>query len=679
MYGVLESAGYEVELARSGEDGVAQFDPERCSVVISDVVMPGAIDGYALCRHIKNTQAGRYTPVMLLMNLSSPMDIIHGLAAGADNFLTKPYDPAHLVERLGVLLRTREARAEHRLRVGVDIFFMGQTFNITSDREQILDLLISTFEDAVRRNQALRDHQEELTAAKTELARYAATLEARLESVLSSVPDVLFSMQPDLARTQYVSPAAAKVTGYESEEFTRDSGLWLRVMRADDAPVVDALFKRARAGEAGSEQFRVRHRDGTIRWLHATVVPVRDPHGDVTRLDGIARDVTEGRRLEEQFLQAQKMESVGRLAGGVAHDFNNLLSVILGYTGMALSGLTVGHAARESLEEVLKAGEGAARLTRQLLAFSRHQVIESTVFNPVELVVEMDQMLRRLIGEDIKLIIKTDYYVGTVKMDRGQLEQVLMNFVVNARDSMPHGGNLMIEIANAVLDGDYPREHIDVVPGDYVLISVSDSGTGISEEVKRRMFEPFFTTKDSTKGTGLGLATSHGIVKQAGGHIGVYSELGHGTTMKIYLPRRHEMAAAKYRPRRDTPVWGAESILLVEDDEPVRRVMVRMLETQGYRVSSAGAGDEALRLLKEAREPWQLLLTDVVLTGQINGRVLAEQARALRPDIKVLFASGYTNDMSILHGLTEEGVALIQKPFTAESLARKVRQVLETG
>ena len=802
---VLESAGYEIELARSGEEGLALFDAERCDAVISDVVMPGAIDGYELCRRIKGSESGRATPVMLLTSLSSPMDIISGLASGADNFLTKPYAPAHLVERVQVLLRTREARASHKLRVGVEVYFMGQTFNITSDREQILDLLISTFEDAVLQNQALRAREDELRLARAELAKYTESLETRLENVLQSVPDVLFSMSADLSEMSYVSPAATRVVGFTPQEFMADAGLWLRCVEPDDVALVMERFGCAQRGESVNVRFRMRHRDGTARWLDTAVVPVRNAQGEVERIDGIARDVTEARRLEErlrmserrfqtlfesapeayiitdrrgtivlaneqaektfgwtrqelvgqsvemlmlqsnrkahvalregylkdavpramggsqalrgvrkggkefpveislspmesdgellvasavrditertqlqaQLLQAQKMESVGRLAGGVAHDFNNLLSVILGWTGMVLEELPADHAARPSLEEVLRAGEGAAGLTRQLLAFSRQQLVEPTFFNPNALVVELDKMFRRLIGEDIQLVTRTDPALGTVKMDRGQLEQVLMHLVVNARDAMPEGGKITIETANVTLDADYPRTHQGVTAGEYVMIAVSDSGVGMSDEVKTRLFEPFFTTKESGKGTGLGLATSYGIAQQAGGHIGVYSELGVGTTMKVYLPRRDEAAAiASARVERSSS-RGAETILLVEDEPAVRLVSARMLETQGYRVLLANTGEEALRLLGAAREPVHLLLTDVVLAGGMSGRVLAERVRDLTPGFKVLFVSGYTSDVTILHGLLEKGITLVQKPFTAESLGGKVREVLD--
>ncbi len=389
------------------------------------------------------------------------------------------------------------------------------------------------------------------------------------------------------------------------------------------------------------------------------------------------RDVTEREQLQAQLFQAQKMESVGRLAGGVAHDFNNLLSVIIGWTEIAISELPVGHATRPSLEEVLRAGDRAAEITHQLLAFARRQVVRPTLFNANDLVVEMDKMLRRLVGEHIEFVTRTDPDLGTVEMDCGQLEQALMNLVVNACDAMPEGGTLTIATANVALDAAYPRTAPDVPPGEYVMLSVSDSGTGMSEEVKAHLFEPFLTTKPLGKGTGLGLATCYGIVKEAGGHIAAYSEMGLGTTMKLYLPRRHEAAAPAARRPKETSVRGMETILLVEDDEAVRRVTARILEAQGYRVVSTSGGKEALQVIEEGREPVQLLLTDVVLADSMNGRDLADSVRALKPNLKVLFVSGYTGDVAILHDLVEQRAVFLEKPFTAESLGSKVREVLD--
>jgi two-component system cell cycle sensor histidine kinase/response regulator CckA len=478
---------------------------------------------------------------------------------------------------------------------------------------------------------------------------------------------------------EWVNPSFTRLTGYTAEEALGKNPRDL-VKSGKHAPAVyKDLWETILAGRTWHGEMINRQKDGTLYTEDQAVTPILDASGAVTHFVAIKEDITERLRLQAQLLQAQKMESVGRLAGGVAHDFNNLLSVILGWTGMALEDLPAGHAVRPSLEEVLKAGEGAANLTRQLLAFSRQQVVEPTFLNVNDHVVEMDKMFRRLIGEDIQLVTSTEPELGTVKLDRGQLEQVLMNLVVNARDAMPEGGKLTIKTANVVLDAEYSRKNAGMTPGEYVMLAVSDSGVGMSEEVKAKIFEPFFTTKEREKGTGLGLATCYGITKQAGGYIAVDSEEGVGTTMKVYLPRRREAAVTAARRLKRTPVHGVETILLVEDEPAVRRVTARMLETHGYRVVSTSSGEEALRVIEEEGDPLQLLLTDVVLAGGMSGRVLADRVRALRPDLKVLFVSGYTSDVTILHGLLEHSVALVQKPFTAESLASKVRQVLDAS
>ncbi|HEY5490545.1 MAG TPA: ATP-binding protein, partial [Gemmatimonadaceae bacterium] len=475
---------------------------------------------------------------------------------------------------------------------------------------------------------------------------------------------------------EWVNHAFTVLTGYPADDVLGKNSRLFKSGTHDPA-FYQSLWETVLSGRTWRADTTNRRKDGSLYTEYLTITPVLGESGAIAHFVAIKEDITERLQLQAQLLQAQKMESVGRLAGGVAHDFNNLLSVILGWTAMALEELPADHAIRPSLEEVLKAGEGAAGLTRQLLAFSRQQVVEPILFCPTDLVVEMDKLFRRLIGEDIQFATRTEPDLGTVKMDRGQLEQVLMNLVVNARDAMPEGGKITIETANVTLDAEYPRHHAGVTPGEYVMLAVSDSGVGMSEEVKTRLFEPFFTTKESGKGTGLGLATCFGIAQQAGGHIGVYSEEGVGTTMKVYLPRRREVAAAASRHLERASVRGVETILLVEDEPAVRRVSARMLEGQGYRVLLASSGEEALRVVEDGREPIHLLLTDVILAGGMSGRVLAERVRALRPELKVLFVSGYTSDVTILHGLLEQGVTLVQKPFTAESLGRTVREVVD--
>jgi PAS domain S-box-containing protein len=382
------------------------------------------------------------------------------------------------------------------------------------------------------------------------------------------------------------------------------------------------------------------------------------------------------KKTQEQFLQAQKMEAVGRLAGGVAHDFNNLLTIINGYGDLLLGRAREGSIERSQLEEIRKAGDRAAALTRQLLAFSRKQVVMPTVLD-LNLTVEgMERMLERLIGEDVEFVENLSESLGRVRADAGQIEQVIMNLAVNARDAMPKGGKLAIETANVELDETYARSHAYVTPGKYVMLAISDTGCGMDAETQSHIFEPFFTTKGQGKGTGLGLSTAYGIVKQSGGHIAVYSEVGRGTTFKIYLKRVDEPVAETAKEEVAVSVSGTETILLVEDEPGVRALAEITLRGNGYKLLVAGEYIEALALARQHAGSIHLLLTDVIMPG-LNGRELADLLHALRPQMRVLFISGYTADAIAQHGILDEDVAFLPKPFTPRDLLRKVRETLD--
>ena len=389
------------------------------------------------------------------------------------------------------------------------------------------------------------------------------------------------------------------------------------------------------------------------------------------------QDVTERKQLEGQLRQAQKMEAIGRLAGGVAHDFNNVLTAIFGYVDILREEMPADSSAQRDLAEVRKASERAASLTKQLLAFSRQQVLEPVVLDPNALVEDFEKMLHRLIGEDVELRLSLARDAGNVLADPGQLQQVLMNLVVNARDAMPTGGKLILETANAELSEQYAELHQPVVPGRYVMLAVSDTGTGMTPETRARIFEPFFTTKEKGKGTGLGLSTVYGIVKQSGGYVWVYSELGRGTTFKIYLPRVDAAPDTLLPAREPSTVAGTETILLAEDDAVLRPLARGLLEKLGYTVLDAADAEEALEAARQYPEVIHLLLTDVVMPGA-SGRELARQLENPRPQIKVLYVSGYTDDAIVHHGMLEPGLNFLQKPFTPTALARKVREVLDT-
>jgi len=496
-----------------------------------------------------------------------------------------------------------------------------------------------------------------------------------LAAVIQSSPLAIYTLDPT-STVRTWNRAAEALYGWQAEEVI---GRPLPTVAQD---MEDHLRMRDRAlrGEAvrGVEVTR-RRKDGASINISLSVAPLHDAAGRVTGILSIAADLTEMRQLEVQYRQAQKMEAVGRLAGGIAHDFNNLLTAIIGTTSLVLEDMGLESRARLDIQEIEKAAKRAAGLTRQLLIFSRQQVLEPRALDLNALVGNLEKMLHRLIGADIELRTKQAAALGAVRADPGQLEQAIVNLVVNARDAMPQGGRLTIETADVELDRSYVAGHVPTQPGPYVLLAISDTGVGMDDATKARLFEPFFTTKEPGRGTGLGLATVYGIVKQSGGYIWAYSELGHGTTFKIYLPR---VAETPVPPESTTgtpiPVRGSETVLVVEDQEEVRQLTKRVLEARGYAVLAARNGAEALEIV--ARHPTRihLMITDVVMPG-MNGRELAELACAKRSDLKVLYVSGYTGEAVLQHRLLEPGVAFLQKPFTPDALARKTREVLDNG
>jgi PAS domain S-box-containing protein len=476
---------------------------------------------------------------------------------------------------------------------------------------------------------------------------------------------------------QFVNDRFCEMVGYSRKELLGKSASEL---------FIDGTPPLRPKDVADQNETQLRTKSGEMIWVQIGGAPVVDAAGEIVGSVRIHTDITERKqaeeirtKLEEQLRQSQKMEAVGTLAGGIAHDFNNLLTAIMGYTGLALDTLPTDHTIYNDIQGIQKTAERAADLTRQLLAFARRQMVELRVLNLNDLILNMGKMLPRLIGEDVELVMLPSPNLGMVKIDPSQFEQVVVNLVVNARDAMPEGGKLTLETANVTLDWAYTQNHAEVIPGEYVMLAVSDTGTGIPHNIQSHIFEPFFTTKEVDRGTGLGLATCFGIIKQSDGHIWVYSEPGQGTTFKVYLPRIVEPETPSPFARTgyiDLP-RGDETILLVEDEAALRDLSARMLQQQGYNVLEAANGDEALRVIQTHRDDKiDLVVTDVVMP-QMGGKVLADQLKIMRPNIKLLFTSGYADSAIVHHGVLDPDINFLPKPFSLETLVRRVREILD--
>ncbi len=498
----------------------------------------------------------------------------------------------------------------------------------------------------------------------------------RYDAAVLASRQIIYESDPESNRVT-LGGCVREILGYSAEELSGDAHSWLALIHPEDsAHYLEQLRSAATTSGTIEFEYRARRKNSAYRILWEQGRAVLDGTGRVVRVVGFISDITERRALESQLRQAQKMEAVGRLAGGVAHDFNNLLTIINGYSAMQMGRTDPSDPVHHEAEQIKAAADRAAALTQQLLAFSRQQVLQPRPVNLNDIVRNVDGMLRRLIGEDIEILTALAPNLGTVKVDPGQVDQVLMNLVVNARDAMPNGGKLTIQTENIELDENYVRSREYVNPGPYVLLAVSDSGTGMDQETLSRMFEPFFTTKELGKGTGLGLPMVYGIVKQSGGSIEVYTELNQGTTIKIYLPRMDAPVEQVASPVGSSPsVQGSERVLLMEDDELLRQLVVEVLTARGYTVDAVEKpGELDVILQKSAR--CDLLLTDVVMP-KLNGPELAKRVLQNWPGIKVLYMSGYTTNSIVHHGVLDEGLFFLQKPFTPSALAKKVREVLD--
>ena len=810
LRGILEENGYIVFVAYNAESALSRLD-SSIDMVISDIVMPG-MSGYDLCKRIKGGVYGRNLPVMLLSTLSDPMDIVSGLECGADNFVTKPYRPEQLLERVNTVLESRRMRASGKLRVGVEVMFLGRSFVINSDKEQILDLLMSTFEDIVRTNRDLQKNRAELAAAKLEIEDYAQGLEQRVEqrtrelatqkrllaqaqsmahvgnwrvtlpslecewsdemyAIHGVLPDTfsptveraLAMIHPDDRESvdQIVQESLANKTPYRieyrtirpnnEERYCWAEGFWEQGAQGDveylvgycqdvtERKMAERIAKESAAryrhivesmisglvvlsegrflyvNEAACEIFGVKSPSDIIGKMFVEALSgdrkeeiaarISQPRGKgeplfreekLERLDGkmldveiskaaltfaglpaiqlIIRDITETKALAQQLHQAQKMEMVGQLTGGIAHDFNNLLTVVISNLDMILAGASANAQNRELAEAALDASLRGAELTRQLLAFSRKQSLQRQTVDPNELVTRTVGMLKRAIAGDIELRTDLCSNLWLSDIDPAQLESAITNLVVNARDAMPKGGVITIETENVTLEEAYVEANQEVAPGDYVMVAVSDNGSGIPSEVLTHVFEPFFTTKEVGKGTGLGLSMVYGFMKQSGGHVKIYSELGHGTIVRLYLPRSESQSVAAPASTEDeVPAAAHGRILIVEDDQAVRRAATQQLKELGYTVFEAPDGRAALDILQ--RESIDLLFTDMTMPGGLSGSDLARAATAKDPALKVLMTSGFT-EATLRDGELSGKFELLSKPYRRQELARHVHRLL---
>ncbi|MFO8058613.1 MAG: PAS domain S-box protein, partial [bacterium] len=558
--------------------------------------------------------------------------------------------------------RDRPYQIEYRIRTKAGeelwVWEQGQAVSRTSENEEILEGIIVDISEQKHAEAVLKQSEK------------------RYRELSESIRDAILVADPDRNITD-CNPAFSELFGYSLDEIKGKKTLFLYDDEEEFQRTGEAL--RSHSGQAlFLYTINYRKKSGEVFPGETSVFYLRDSEDNPIGFIGLIRDVSERRQLEEQLNQAMKMEAIGRLAGGVAHDFNNALTPIMTITGALLKELDPENPLYSDIKEIERAGERCTSLTRQLLAFGRRQALDIEVLNLNNVVSDMEKMLGRLIGEDVELVKFLDPALGNVKADAGQMEQILANLAVNARDAMPQGGQLTIETGNMRLGEDYASDHPHVTPGLHVMLAVSDTGFGMDEETRSKVFEPFYTTKEKGKGTGLGLSTVYGIVKQMGGNVWCYSEPGKGTTFKIYLPRVEEELERKTSRETVVPAsWrGTETILVVEDDENVRKVAARALESQGYKVLEARSGEEALGVCEKLDRAFHLMVTDVVMPG-MSGKELAERLAPLYPQMKVLYISGYTDNAIVHHGVLDEGTDFLQKPFTTESLAMKVREVLD--
>lgn len=642
----------KVSLASSGPDGIALAYQDDPDVILLDVIMPG-MDGFAVCRKLKADKQLQHIPVVFVTALKTDRESrIRALEAGAEGFLSKPIDDMELTAQIRAMAKIKEANNRKR------------------EETRLLASLVQ--EQSAELLEELRQREQAEKMLRVSEANLHALIENTDASIVSRDQEgrvIVFNKSfATLIRKLFNVEArpGMRTTDYLPKE---EQGYWNRIL------------EHVLTGQQHREEFAWDF-GGDVRHFELSLTPIQ-AGGQIIGSTEFTRDITqrkqieiEKEKLQSQLLQSQKMESVGRLAGGVAHDYNNMLAVIFIEVELLRSRLPEGSPLLEYVEEILLAAMRSRDITRQLLAFSRQQIIAPKPCNLNTLIQEIEKSLIRLIGEDISLNVSLDPDPGQILIDPSQIDQILINLAVNARDAMPDGGRISIETSPCELDEEYCAKQLECSPGNYVCLTVRDTGIGMETETLANIFEPFFTTKEVGKGTGLGLATVFGIVKQNHGSITVESEVGVGTTFRIYFPRLPEVQKTQETVQTTSSVVaGTETILLVEDDESLRHATAAILATLGYRITAAANPSEALSFIENGDIPFDLLLTDVVMPG-MSGAQLRDIMVAKKPDIKVLFMSGYTSEAIARKGVLDEGVSFIQKPFSVDDLAKKIREIM---
>ena len=664
---LLQGNGFVVDEARHGAEALVKARAALPDVVISDLLMP-VVDGYTLLREWRADERTRSIPfIVYTATFTEARDQQLAMSLGADAFIVKPTEPAELMTLLRAVLDRIASGQQHPEPANPpgEKFLLGEYNAVLFGKLEKKALLLEHANRQLEDEMAVRKRTERALRESEE--RFRATFERAPVGIAHVGVDGKFLR---------VNDKLCEVTHRSREDLL--SLTFLELTATDERATTEAGLQDLVAGRVSELSWEKRYlrKDASVFWASLVATLIRDAAGAPLYFIFVFTDLTQQKALEEQLRQAQKLEAIGQLAGGIAHDFNNLLTVISGYCELILTEPNLQASTQESAQAIREAGERAIGLVRQLLGFSRRTILQPRVIDLNDAVLNAGKLLGRLIGADVALTTKLRSTSSRVKVDPSQLDQVLMNLAVNARDAMPRGGQLTIETADVLLSKGGSAPHLDCPEGRYVMLAMSDTGTGMTPDVQARIFEPFFTTKEVGKGTGLGLAMVFGIVRQSGGGIYVYSEPGHGSTFKIYLPAVDAQPVAAGATLPVDRLRGAETILFVEDDESVRKLTVASLQGLGYRVISAPDGRAALQMaLAEARAP-DLLLTDVVMPG-IGGPELARRMRERFPNVKVTFTSGYTDDSVVRHGLLDSSVAFIQKPYTPASLASRVRQILD--